>query len=289
MIRINLTRRVAYGTVVRLTTMAASALILYSFKVKGAFVGAGALSIGVVCETIAIRLMTHTTIKSLIKKTGSAADTGNRKPLTYRFIAAFYYPLALVSILSLGIHPIVTFFMGKSRFPLESLAVLPVINALVFIFRSLGLSYQEVGIALMGEKNERYLPVRNFAILLCTAVSLGLALIVFTPLAETWFVGVSGLSSALARFSFLPARILVLLPALTVWISYQRALLVNVRKTTPISRATAIEVILIALSLFISIKYLDLVGAVAAALSYTVGRLGANLYLLGHQGRAIRS
>jgi hypothetical protein len=35
---------------------------------------------------------------------------------------------------------------------LESPAVLPVVNALVFTFRSPGLSFQEVGVALLGEK-----------------------------------------------------------------------------------------------------------------------------------------
>jgi hypothetical protein len=64
--------------------------------------------------------------------------------------------------LTLGVHPVVTFFIGKSRFAIESLAVLPVVNSLVFIFRGLGLSYQEVGVALLGERYEEYTPLRNF-------------------------------------------------------------------------------------------------------------------------------
>jgi len=283
LIRSNLTRRVAYGTAVRLVSMAAAAVTLYSLKVRGAFVGAAALSTGVLCEAIAIRLMTHRTIQSLTEKQIAADNTADEKPLTYRFIAKFYYPLGLMSILSLGVHPVVTFFMGKARFPLESLAVLPVINSLVFVFRSLGLSFQEVGIALMGERNERYISIRNFAGLLGAAVVAGLALIAFTPLAETWFVHVSGLSTELSGFAYLPLKILVVLPGLTVWISFQRAILVNRHKTTPISRATAIEVTIITLSLFILIRHLELMGAVAAALSYVLGRLGANFYLLRHQ------
>jgi hypothetical protein len=35
---------------------------------------------------------------------------------------------------------------------IESLAVLPVVSSLVFIFRSPGLSYQEVNIALIGKE-----------------------------------------------------------------------------------------------------------------------------------------
>ena len=85
-------------------------------------------------------------------------------PLTYRSIAKFYYPLALTSFLTLGVHPILTFFIGKSRFAIESFAVLPVVNSLGLLFRSVGLSYQEVGVALMGKRFEDYLPLRNFAL-----------------------------------------------------------------------------------------------------------------------------
>ncbi len=278
----NLTRRVAYGTAVRLITMTGAALIFYSLKIKGAFVACAALSTGVVFEAAASRIMAHSTIKSLLK---IKAPPKNVKPLTYRFITKFYYPLSIMSILSLGVHPIVTFFMGKSRFPIESLAILPVVNSLCFVFRSFGLSFQEVGIALLGEKNKNYIPIRNFALLLGTAVVGGLALIAFTPLAGAWFVEVSGLKAELARFAYLPTQILVLLPGLSVWISFQRSLLVNTRNTAPISRATAIEVILITLFLFIAIKYLHIIGAVAAVLAYTLGRIGANLYLLPFQRR----
>ena len=40
---------------------------------------------------------------------------------------------------------------GKSRDAVESLAVMPVLYGLTFVFRALGLSYQEVAIALIGD------------------------------------------------------------------------------------------------------------------------------------------
>ena len=43
----------------------------------------------------------------------------------------------------------------QGKQPSESLAAIPVINSLVFIFRSMGLFFQEVGIALLGEQNEK--------------------------------------------------------------------------------------------------------------------------------------
>jgi len=283
LIRYNLTRRVAYGTVVRVTSMAVTALVLNLAGLPGAYVGAAALSMGVTCEAIASRIMVHGAMKKLLETQPSGEN--KTLPLTYRFITGFYYPLALMAILSLGVHPMVTFFMGKSRFPIESLAVLPVVNSLFFIFRSLGLSYQEVVIALMGEDRENYVLLRNFAFFIGMGVLAGGALVGFTPVARLWFHSVSGLSLELASFAYLPTRILVLLPALTVLISVQRSILVTIKHTAPISLATAIEVLSIIAVLYITIEQLDFVGVVAAACAYTIGRLCANLFLFPHQFR----
>ena len=86
--------------------------------------------------------MVHTTVRRLLHGEDDPAAA-----MSYRSIFAFYYPLAMTSILALGVHPMITFFLGQSRMPLESLAVMPVVNSLVFLFRSFGLSYQEVAIA----------------------------------------------------------------------------------------------------------------------------------------------
>lgn len=276
LIRNNLTRRVAYGTILRLISMSSFALLFYFLKItEGAYVGAGALSFGVISEALAIRLMAHQVLNKLIN--------GSKEPdkkLTYHSITSFYYPLALTSILGLGINPFITFFMGHSRFALESLAVLPVVNSLVFIFRSVGLSYQEVAIALMGEDWREYKALRNFALILGISASSLLATIVFTPLAAMWFMDISGLSAELARFAILPAQILVLIPALSVLLSFQRAMLVNSKHTSPISIATLLEVSAIIVMLYFLIYSFDLIGATAAAAALITGRLCANLFLL---------
>ena len=202
-----------------------------------------------------------------------------RSDLGYKRIFNFYYPLALTSILSLGVHPVVTFFMGQSLHPLESLASLPVINALIFIFRSLGLSYQEVGIALLGEKFENYIKLRNFAIALGIATTGGLVLIAFTPLSHVWYYHISGLSLELAQFAVIPTMIGAMLPSLNVLINFQRAILVTSRFTQPLTWGTAIEVAGIILVLILTVKIFPITGAIAAALAYVLGRIAANIYL----------
>jgi len=276
LIRHGLTRLVAYGTIVRLLTMTTTAIGLHRVpNLEGAWVACAALSAGVTMEALASRLMAHRTVKRILRTPSLTGD-----PPDYRSIAVFYYPLALTSMLTLGLQPVVTFFMAHSRDSLESLAVLPVIGSLVFIFRALGLAYQEVGIALIGERFEGYPALVRFAALLGVAVVMAMLLIAWTPLATVWFQYVSGLSSTLTRFSLPPTRILAILPGLTVLLSFQRAMMVNVKQTHHVTWATSIEVTVAITVLLIGINVLDGVGAVVAAIALLLGRLGANLYLI---------
>lgn len=283
LIRNNLTRRVTYGTMVRLTVIVIVGLILYSSGIKGAYVGAAAMSLAVFSEAIATRIMADATVKMLINK----EDTENGH-LNLRSISKFYYPLALTSLLSLGVHPFVTFFLGRSNMAVESLAVLPVVNSLVFIFRSLGLSYQEVNIALVGKQRQNYRQLRNYALYLGIMVTVLITIIAFTPLADLWFIKISGLSMELADLSYLPLQIMVLLPPLTVLLNFQRSLFVINGTTGPISAATAVELSGIIAVLLVCVVFLDMTGVVAASLAYVIGKGLSTVYLLPRQTAVIK-
>jgi hypothetical protein len=283
LIRNNLTRRVTYGTLVRLSVIVMMGLLLYSAGIQGAYVGAGAMSLAVITEAISTRMMASGTLKELITK----EDTENGK-INLRSIAIFYYPLALTSILSLGVHPFITFFLGRSYMAVESLAVLPVVNSLVFIFRSMGLSFQEVNIALIGRQRQNYRILRNYAICLGIAVTVMASVMAFTPLANLWFVNVSGLSSELADLSYLPLKIMILLPALTVLLNFQRSLLVINATTGPISKATAVELTGIITVMLLCVVFLDLIGVVAAAIAFIAGKSLSTMYLAPRQMAVVK-
>ncbi len=283
LIRNNLTRRVTYGTLVRLSVIVIMGLILYFSGVKGAYVGAGAMALAVLCEAVATRLMVSKTLKALL----NMEDTENGN-IRLRSIAKFYFPLALTSVLSLGVHPFVTFFLGRSNMAVESLAVLPVVSSLVFIFRSMGLSYQEVNIALIGKQKQNYTALKNFAIYLGLMVTIMISLLAFTPLANLWFINISGLSEELADMSYLPLKIMILLPALTVLLNFQRSSLIINGTTAPISVATAIELIGIITVLLVCVVFLNLIGVIAASIAFITGRSMSNLYLVRKQLAAVK-
>jgi len=293
LIRNNLTRRVTYGTLVRFLVIALVGFILYLTGIEGAYVGAATLSLAVFCEAFASWLMARETVRRILNDGDNTEEdfpeeAGNKK-IGYKFITRFYTPLALTSLLSMGVHPFVTFFLGRSNMPIESLAVLPVLNSLVFIFRSMGLSYQEVNIALIGKRKQNYRSLRNFAIMLGVMVTILLGIIAFTPLSGVWFIKVSGLTTELADLAYLPLKILLVLPALSVLLSFQRSTMVIANNTRPISVATAIELIVILIVLVICIAFYDMIGVIAASLAYIIGKSASNIYLSPRQASAVRS
>ena len=167
LIRSHKTRLIAMGTSIRLLTMACVSFFLFlEAQVSGACVAAVALSSGVLVEAVSSRWMAHSTIAEL------GQEEPSLEPLSYPGIADFYYPLALTSCLALGVQPLITFFVGHSREAVDSLAVLPVVHSLVFVFRSQGLALQEVVVALAGRRLEGYKPLRLFTgrLALVTAV-----------------------------------------------------------------------------------------------------------------------
>lgn len=267
------TKYVAFSTIFRLIFMSVSAITLYYLDIfQGASVGTFSLSTGVIAEAIAVRIMVNKIVKSIKQ---NDTDSG----ITMINIAKFYIPLALTPLIGLGVYPAVTFFMGKSIKSTESLAVLPVINSLIFIFRSLGLSYQEVAIAIISKNDKNYKVVRNFATLLGLFCLISMGVIVFTPVSHFWFKQVSGLNEELANFAITPSMIMVLLPASTVLISFQRGVLVNCGTTNPITVAIALEVLITVVLLILLIRFTLIPGAIIAAISLVIGRSVSSFYL----------
>jgi hypothetical protein len=183
----------------------------------------------------------------------------------------FYAPLALTSFLSFFINPLTTFFLARGRFPLESLAVLPVVVGLAFVFRTAGIAMQEVVIALAGDTGENSRVLGRFSLRAGAVSTAALAAVVFTPLAAIWYRTVSGLEPDLAAFAYLPGCLLVLLPFLESVLAYQRGVFVKDHRTAPISVAVAVQLAVTTAVFAVMVIGLKTVGAVAIGPALTAG------------------
>ena len=284
LVRHHMPRRVAYGTLVRLVAMSVSAVGLAAItRIPGACIGSLALLTGVVAEAAASRWMARHLVRDLLhgdRQGVSRIDGDSGAVLTTRRIVAFYYPLALTSLIAIAVNPLVTFFLGRSRSALASLAVLPVITGFVFLFRSGAIAYQEVVVALLGPARHHERPIARVAMVLAIASALTLAAILFTPLALVYFGTIAGLPPELARFAISPARMLALLPAFDYLLTFQRSRLIVARQTRVITVAAAIEAGTVAGGLVVGINVMGLVGAFAATCALFAGRVAGNVFLL---------
>ena len=271
------TRQVAAGTVFRLATMAGTAFALAVLTdLHGAWVGAASLTVGVCAEAVAARLMATGAIRRTLATTPAESGT---PLLTWSAMTSFYYPLAVTSLVALATHPVLTFLVGRARAPLESLAVLPVIHSLSFLFRAVGLSYQEAAIALMGREFEHRRTIARYAVVLAIVTSAGYALFAVTPLFDFWFGTVSALTPELQEYARIPTALIIPLPALSVWLAYQSAVMVMKRRTRAITMATSLGVAGI-MAIFAVLAWgLGWIGATAAFAAFLGGRFLSNLYL----------
>jgi hypothetical protein len=98
LIRAGLTRRVAYGTMLRLVGVTAAAVLLYVLTdLPGAWVGAASLSAGVCTEAVAARFMAAGVVRGLLAGTvtlGERASGVTTAPLAHRSATAASATLA---------------------------------------------------------------------------------------------------------------------------------------------------------------------------------------------------
>jgi hypothetical protein len=270
---------VTWGTAIRLFTMATTGFLgALVFRLPGASVGAGALGAGVVAEGAASWFMARPTVRCLRRQSDAECAFGHS--LTAGGVMRFYTPLALTSFLSFFINPLTTFFLARGRMPLESLAVLPVVVGLAFVFRTGGIAMQEVVIALLGDGagNRRMLGL--FTVRVGAVSTIGLAAVVFTPLAMAWYHSVSGLARDLASFAILPGALLILLPFLEAALAFERGVLVRTHRTAPISMAVGVQLGVTTAVFAVMVLMLKTVGAVSVGPALTTGYIAGVLVLV---------
>ncbi|MFN2168187.1 MAG: hypothetical protein ACK2U9_18240, partial [Anaerolineae bacterium] len=147
LIRARRTRVVPLTLVTRLAVLLGILVTGVRLRVPGVYLGAGALSCGVIVAAVTALLFARPVIRGLPDPTEGAAPS-----LSWRDLSAFYVPLALTTLLNLSAQPILSAGLARAPEPLSSLAVWPVITGFLFILRALGLSFQEAVVALAEDR-----------------------------------------------------------------------------------------------------------------------------------------
>jgi hypothetical protein len=254
-------------------SVAILSLGLLSGRLPGASVGGLALGVGVIAAAVVAYGFARSTVAEHLSQ-----PLPGDEPLAWRELLAFYVPLALTSAITLLGQPVLSVGLARAPDPLASLAVWPVIMGFLFLGRSFAVSYQEAVVALLEERRS-FDKLRRFTAGLAVTLTVVVALVAVTPAARLWFENVSGLSSRLAAFAITPTIVLAVVPGATTLISWQRGLLVHVKRTPTITRAVSVNVAVLIGVMLGAAALLPVPGAVMAALALVASLTAESLFL----------
>ncbi len=275
MIHFGQTRKVAWGTGIRLVASVGTAVSLAYFSgLPGVIIGASALMAGVLTEaaytTLAIRSILHHELAP-----DKLPADGN--PLSYHELFWFHLPLALTSVLLLLVQPMVNASLARLPNPLISLAAWPILFQITLMARAGALALPEVVIALSDKPNS-FMPVRKFTASFTLVITGLMLLFSVTPLASFYIFVVQDMTLVVGSLIRSSVIYFLFFPALATIISWLRGLLINKRVTTAVNVGMAINLVITAVVLLTGL-YFQWVGIFIAALAFNLAAVGEILYL----------
>ena len=281
MIRFGHSRAVGSGTVLRLCADAAVLAIGYTVgTIPGIVVATSAVIAGVFTEAVYVGLYVRPILRDQLKPAPHVEP-----PLTFRAFLEFYVPLATTSLLIILVQPIGAAALSRMPRALESLAVWPVVSGLIFMFRSLGIAYYEVVIALLDEARS-FFSLRRFTGLLTALTTLLLLILAATPLATIWFGRVSALALPLVALAHTALWIALPIPALNVLQSWYQGALTHKRRTRAITEAMAIFLLTSSAILWAGVAWGQAIGLYIGLVAFGVGALAQTVWLW-HRSRPV--
>jgi hypothetical protein len=280
LIRFGYSNPVGVGTAIRLFSSGVVLLTGYIIgDIPGVVVGASAQAFGVVCEAIYAGIRVQPVLRYELDQ-AQVSET-----ISWSAFANFYFPLALTSLMFLIWQPIGSAAISRMPQAIASLAAWQVVSSLTFMMRSFGYSYNEVVVALIGEKGS-YPNLHKFTLILSAATTGLHLLIVATPLAVLWFSGVMALDSdlvELARIAFWLALPMPVFSTLQSW--YQGAILYS-RKTRAVPESVFVFLGTVFVILTAGVMLRSITGLYIAMFGFVVATLTQTAWL-GYRSRQV--
>ena len=280
MIRFNQTRKVAWGTVVRLLISIAAVVFLpLTTNWPGVVIGSTALMAGVIAEALYATLAVQPILKHELSPKNYTQEVDG---LTYQALFWFHLPLASTSFLSLLAQPLVAFSLARSANPTLSLAAWPVVFQVTLVARAAAFALPEVIIALSDGVNT-FRPLRRFTLTLVLASTLFIVIFTLTPLVGFYLFTIQDLTGAVASIARAGLIIFIPLPALATLISWIRGLFINQGATREVNTGMAINLITTIIILYISVTN-QMPGITGAGLALVLAAAAEFLFLWWRTG-----
>jgi hypothetical protein len=283
MIRFNQTRKVAWGTGVRLIVSAGVVIVLAALTdLPGVVIGSTALMAGVIAEA----LYATYAVRPILRELPNPSDTvHDETALTYGELFWFHLPLAATSLLILLVQPMVSFSLSRSPKPILALASWSVVFQFMLVMRSPALALPEVVIALT-DGQRTFAALRRFTLSLVVVNSLVMIVLALTPLINIYLKGIQDTTDAVAMIARSGLILFIPLPALAIMISWIRGLLIDGRATRTVNGGMVANLFVTAAILVLGVR-LQWPGINAAALALTVAAAVELVYLWWRVSRVL--
>jgi hypothetical protein len=228
---------VGMGTIIRISTIALVMLIAYFVKsIPGVWAAGFAQGIAVLFEAIYAGYRVNPVVKHELSREPEGEE------LTWKGFFNYYIPLAMTSFITMLWSPLCSMALSRLPNPLPSLAIWPVLNGTIFMFRSFGVAFNEVVVAQM-EVEGMSVHLRKFAVLLISMMTIVLALIIFTPAASFLFVYINALPAEYANLAIHAFTMSLIIPCLATLQSWYQGAILYGKETKGIPEANVISIL----------------------------------------------
>lgn len=277
LIRYGKTSVIPMTMVVRLIATTGVLIAGFFFPVfTGGEIGGIALSFGV----IAGALSSYYYLKPML---GEIPDDEKDEAMPWGNLLTFYYPLALTNFVTFIVRPVLSFGIARAAFPLESLAIWPVVTSFMFLFRSMALAYQEVAVTMLKNDSDMK-PLSRFASVLGIGLSSLLLIISLTPLSGLWYRYAAGLTQELIAFTVLPTIIVATVPYFTGMTSWYRGVLIFRQRTADVARAVFVNSATLLAIILAGPFLLEIQGGIIAAIAFALSLVAETVFLKSRTG-----
>jgi len=284
LIRFDHSQAVGVGTAIRLGSNWLVLLVGYLIgSFPGIVVGTAAVATGVMAEALYAGLVTRHVIRDEVRPAPPVEP-----PLTFPAFIDFYVPLAMTSLLNLLVQPIGSAALSRMPLALASLAAWPVVSGLSFIFRSPGIAYNEVVVALL-DRPGAVPALRRFTLYLGGAATALLLLMTATPLSMIWLRDLSALAPDLAEMALPGLWLMLPLPMLVAMQSWYQGTILAGRKTRGITESLAVFLVVAAAVLWAGVALGTFTGLHVGLAAFTLASAAQTLWLWIRSRGAMRA
>lgn len=267
LIRFGHTKRMGFGTILRLISDVICVLILANIKgISGLVVATAAQGFSVFLEGAYVGAVTQKIVKKQLKPSVSGVI------IRWKEFRKYYTPLLVNAIVMVLINPLNSAALGRMPMALASLSTWPVVNGFGHMVGNLGQPSREITLTYIRNKGS-FKVIRKFCLTIGIIASSILALFTFTPLLNWYLRVVVSLPEHLIPYAKTASIFIIPVGVIRSLSNMYTGIVSYNRKTTSLLMSTIAQMSVVFLGLMLGIFFWPYEGIYAIAIVSLIASL----------------